>query len=376
MNFRYTSEPDRELQELIQNSEPFRNIVWGWKNSVEVVKVICNWNPNLVQTEWYPYTSCHSLYFKGLKLVDSTYPDDKVDWWYIINSPIDKHWVPPRLDRVVYTQMEPNMHKNPQSWGRYSSPPDFACMMTWGNGWANNAEFHVQPNESDVKLHDKKFTTGIVSTVLSAKMADPGQAKRVSFVKFVDCLEQWRLNKLPEHINEANEWLKKGLCNRPPVTREELAHHLLDPNHTPVVFHVFGNNCYNYNHYMSSPPHKEKNMAITPYTYHFNAENNRINWYVTEKLMDSLYCGTHAFYSGAPNYTEVVPDLKGRDDLVTNLDLDDFMKDYLKLAEVANNPPSNKVISDAQYVAKTHVAAHHPFEHLYQAVMSLKCRKS
>ena len=74
-----------------------------------------------------------------------------------------------------------------------------------------------------------------------------------------------------------------------------------------INFDVYGN--YNsdkieWNSFLGSP--ETKDLALLPYKYSFACENNYLDFYVTEKLVDCILAETLCFYDGAPNVNELI----------------------------------------------------------------------
>ena len=124
-----------------------------------------------------------------------------------------------------------------------------------------------------------KSIDDILSTVLSSKYSDIGHIKRIDFIKF---LESKNMN-----------------------------------------VHVFGDNKFEYKNYKGALPPREKDKALFPYKYTFNAENNSIKNYYTEKLIDGILSETLVFYNGCPNIREYIDEKA-----FVWLELSNFENDY------------------------------------------------
>ena len=74
---------------------------------------------------------------------------------------------------------------------------------------------------------------------------------------------------------------------------------------------------------------KKKENGLFPYYYTFNAENNKIHNYFTEKLVDGILSECLTIYWGCPNINEYI-----NNDSIVYLELKDFEKDYIKVKEI------------------------------------------
>ena len=204
--------------------------------------------------------------------------DENPDYWVIINSP------PPDVyydaSRTILFQMEPNMKSRPDIWGEWSNPrkEDFLKVIDHDNDY-NNVEWHIsttfdflktQPIQKDVSL-DKR-----VSTILSNKYKDEGQVKRIDFVKYIE---------------------------------------------NDVDVDVFGSNQFEHKNYKGTLPYHQKENGLFPYRYTFNCENNSIDNYFSEKLVDAILSECLCFYWGCPNVGKWIDERA-----FIRLDMNDFDK--------------------------------------------------
>jgi len=195
----------------------------------------------------------------NLILVDS----EPCDFYLVVNCPLRETILSPVQKRkTIVLQMEPNMAKEIHVWKEWSNPreEDFFAVFKHAKTF-NSLEWHLSKNirELDTMNIEK---TKLFSTVLSKKYTDPGHIKRVDFVRFLE-----RKN---------------------------------------VPIDVFGDNRWNYKNYKGSLPYHQKDDAIFPYKYTFNAENHEIKNYFTEKLIDGILGECLTFYSGCPNVKEYI----------------------------------------------------------------------
>ena len=207
--------------------------------------LVCNWTDtgNLILM-WSKMLRKNTPFI----LVNS---EEEYDYLIVINKP-PKNF---EIDRskTILLHMEPNMTP-PYDADKYFAT--FTHNHTWNIGeWHFSWPYEKILNESPNNKQDK------ISTVLSVKYNDPGQMKRIDFVKHIE-----------------NE----------------------------IEIDVYGNNKWEYKNYKGSLPYHHKDMALIDYKYTFNAENHNINNYVTEKLYDAILSETLCFYNGAPNVRELV----------------------------------------------------------------------
>lgn len=201
------------------------------------------------------------------------------DFYVVINRPPINEY--PDLSKTILIRMEPNMEQFPQLWGDWASPNEhlFHRIIKPTLESHNNVEWHLSKSYNELKsLQIEKKHEFVVSTVLSEKYRDPGHIRRVDFVKFLE---------------------QKG-----------------------VPVHVYGSNKWRYEDYKGSLPYHEKDKALFPYKYTFNAENHSLPGYFTEKLVDGILAECLVFYWGCPDIVKYLPK-----DSFIQLDLVDFEKD-------------------------------------------------
>ena len=114
-----------------------------------------------------------------------------------------------------------------------------------------------------------------LSTIQSSRYSDPGQILRIDFLKYL----------------ESNG----------------------------MTVDVYGSNDHGWKNYKGSLPYQKKDAGLLPYKYTFAAENNAIENYVTEKLVDAIVSECLCFYWGCPNVEDWIDS-----DAYIVLDLDDF----------------------------------------------------
>ena len=216
------------------------------------IQLLCNWcSSNDITKSWSKMAIPNKDDEECIKL---TTESEKADYFVIINGTGEFH----DKKRSVVFHMEPNIVDNVNVWGTWAKAhedPDFLCVFTHKTFY-NNIEWHL--SKSWTELLNEGITKTIddrVSTVLSRKYTDPGHILRVDFVKSVQ-------DRIP--------------------------------------FDVFGEDL-GYLNYKGTLPYGAKDKALLPYKYTFNAENNAIPNYFTEKVIDGILSECLTFYWGCPN---------------------------------------------------------------------------
>ncbi len=261
---------------LLKNQEP--SVVQTDDPTKIRVQLLCNWCPSEELARMWNKMSKGNYIWNNIQIVW----DGRIDYYVVINSspsgiPIDKK-------KTILFRMEPNMAKNPEIWKEWANPnqEDFLKVFKHESGDYNNNEWHLSKTYTELlntSVPKNPELTKVLSTVLSAQYNDIGHVKRVDFVKFLD---------------------KKG-----------------------VTVHVFGDNKWQYKNYKGSLPTHCKDDGIFPYKYTFNAENNPISNYFTEKLIDGILGECLTFYWGCPNAKKYIDERA-----YVQLELSNFEQDY------------------------------------------------
>lgn len=237
------------------------------------IKILCSWDSPENIRNFYNKLSKGCYTWNNIELV-LTDPD----YYVIINTPgQDKSYVP---EKTIIFQMEPNMSGKWGEWGD-PDPKKFMRVCTHAKEY-NNLEWHLSKSYTDLltlKIDKNPALSNDISTVLSSKYQDSGHIKRIDFVKFLEKKNQ--------------------------------------------SVHVFGSNKWGYKNYKGELPVHQKDNGLFPYKYTFNAENNSIKNYFTEKLVDAILSECLCFYSGCYNVREFIDERA-----FVYLELSNFEKDY------------------------------------------------
>ena len=215
--------------------------------------------------------------------------EEPADYYVVINCP--PVTIFPDTRKTILFQMEPHMQNNYQMWGDWANPPVESFLFCGThNRTFNNNEWHLSKTYEELKVEPvvkNNEVANILSTVLSSKYKDPGHIKRIDFIKFLE---------------------KKGFN-----------------------VDVYGSNNFNWNNYKGSLPYHKKDNAMFPYKYVFNAENNEIRNYFTEKLIDGILAECLVFYWGCPNIHDYFDERA-----LVKLELVDFEKDFEIITKAIN----------------------------------------
>lgn len=197
------------------------------------------------------------IYGESLSLIDA-------DFILVVNGGME-----PREDlfyKTVFAKMEPVFVDH--RWANVERWPVYKIYGTHGMNVVeksfNVLEWHLSIDRHTLLSKElaPKTIGDRVSAVISGKRMSPGHHDRIHFVLF------------------AQNFIK---------------------------FDVYGNNnseSIEWNNFLGSP--ETKNFALLPYKYSFACENNYLDFYVTEKLVDCILAETLCFYDGAPNVKSLI----------------------------------------------------------------------
>jgi hypothetical protein len=203
---------------------------------------------------------------KSIKLYGESLSLDDAHFIIVINGGVDPR--PELFYKTIFLKMEPVFvdHRwlNVGKWNVLNIYGTHGMKNTNGGKSFNALEWHLNMTRCTLldAEHIPKKIGNRVSAVISGKRFDPGHHDRISFTLF------------------AQNFLK---------------------------FDVYGSyNSVNilWNNFCGSP--KTKDSALLPYKYSFACENNYLDFYVTEKLVDCILAETLCFYDGAPNVDKLI----------------------------------------------------------------------
>ena len=189
-----------------------------------------------------------------------TADDADADYWAVINRP------PPedesRIDpsRTVVFHMEPLMWTDAMRgrWGRWASPSPLSFLQVRDHRrYRNSCDWWVGPTHAELSMSPPPEKTEPMAACVSEKYFDPGHRKRVDFLHFLDGGD--------------------------------------------LGLDVFGHEGHGFSRYRGRTPPHDKRSCLLPYRYYFDAENNAVPNFFTEKIVDCLLAETLCFYWGCPN---------------------------------------------------------------------------
>ena len=247
------------------------------------IRLLCNWTTSESLCKTWNKMSKGDYTWNNIQIVW----EEPSDYDVIINCPPINFFPDPK--KTIVFRMEPNMEKNLQKWGEWGNPPekDFV-FVGYHDKHYNNNEWHLSKTFTQLcteKVVKDTDYDNIMSTVLSDKYQDSGHIKRVDFIKFLESKE--------------------------------------------MQVHVYGGNKFDWVDYKGSLPYHEKDDALFPYKYTFNVENQPVNGYFSEKLIDGILSECLVFYSGCPDIREYIDERA-----FVWLELSNFEADYIKIKEV------------------------------------------
>ena len=244
-----------------------KNIIRGKIKDGSRIKIMLlpNWTSTYqLSLIWNKMTPNNSGVWDNIQIVY-----ENPDFYVAINQ--EPRNIPP--ERVIYIQMEP--------YNCFEGSNIFFLNLTHANTH-NNIEWHLSYSYDELEnmaVYKNNFPKYTLSTILSDKYNDPGQKKRIDFARYLDGKED-------------------------------------------INLHVFGARG-QWKNYKGALPYQEKENGLIPYKYTFNAENNSIKNYFTEKLTDSILSECISFYWGCPNISDYIDSR-----CYVNLSLQNFEEDY------------------------------------------------
>jgi GR25 family glycosyltransferase involved in LPS biosynthesis len=212
--------------------------------------------------------------------IEVTWHDEAIDYYAVINGlrPIDR-CVP---ERTFLFSMEPPVRRE----GRREPPIDPRPFLQVRDHRTHlpPLEWHLGQTYAELKAASPAKSR-VLSAVVSSRRELPGHGKRIAFLRFLE---------------------SRGLA--------------LD---------LYGHrNDFRFASYVGPLPPHRKDDGILPYRYTFNAENQAVPNYVTEKLADAILGESLCFYWGCPN---VQDHLDPR--AYVALDLDDFEGSHRRMVD-------------------------------------------
>ena len=292
----------------------------------KTIKVLCscNWTSNKDLCQTLNKMSENSNYKWGdIEIIWEPPNNDpkKVDYFCIFNKPC--HNFTYDITKTLVFQMEPNMKKHPELWDEFADPSKDKFMFVGNHSEShNNLEWHINKTYKQLKnepiIKDESLNYSI-STILSDRYQDIGQVKRIDFAKFIEHGGVPPLTPIDGGVPPLTPIAVKTL---PDAGTSRWLVPDASMGRWPIV-DVFGGNKFLWKNYKGTLPYHCKDDGLMPYKYHFNAENNKIPNYFTEKLVDGILSECLVFYCGCPNVREYIDPRA-----YVQLELSNFEKDY------------------------------------------------
>lgn len=188
--------------------------------------------------------------------------ENLADYFIIFNRP--RQFFDPKLkSRTILAHMEPYVEQHPEIWGReWSTDINMSEWLSVRNySYKNNiCEWHLGKTYQQL-LVENISKTKTLSAIVSGRNVDPGQIFRLKLVKKLDEL---------------------------------------------FMIDIFGRENSSFTNYRGPLPPHDKTSGLFPYKYTFNAENNAIDNYFTEKVFDAILSECLLFYWGCPNLSDFI----------------------------------------------------------------------
>ena len=274
------------------------------KNTINIYPM-CNWQSShdLIKM-WNKFTNSDGMWKTRWGNIRFVTEKNKADFFIVINQAYEQF----DPQRTLYFVMEPNVETTPAFRDFYAHLKRNRPLF-WGTHdyQVNNTEWHLSPTQQDFikgNVDISKKYDRVISAIVSEKNFDPGHKLRLNFLKELDTR----------------------------ASKGEL----------PFEVHIYGSNSMNFVNYKGSLPPNQKDMGIFPYKYHFNAENNSIKNYITEKFTDAVLGESLMLYWGCPNITDYY-----HPDSFINLTLlpENYEAEIEMISETMKNDEWNKRLS-------------------------------
>ena len=212
-------------------------------------------------------------------------PEDDADFYAVCNRPPAGH--SGRLDRArtIVFQMEPLMWTEamrPQ-WGEWAAPSPLSFLQVRDHRrYRNSSDWWVGRTTSELREDPPPGKDRAMAACVSEKYFDPGHRKRVDFLRFLDGQD--------------------------------------------LDLDIYGDAGHGFRRHRGRTPVFDKSSCLLPYRYYFDAENNAVPNFFTEKIVDCLLAETLCFYWGCPNLDSYFDPRA-----FIRLELDDFEADLARI---------------------------------------------
>ena len=175
---------NNERLQLLSFSEtkPFEEKQSKQPTKIYRIKLLCNWTTSEDLCKTWNKMSKGNYTWENLQI---TWENDNIDYWVIINRPLTEEKFDPK--RTVIFHMEPYIARDVHLWGGWSQPNKSLYYKVCDHETEhNNVEWHLSKTYQQLMFEkiEKNGKNKVISTILSPKYADPGQKKRIDFVRF------------------------------------------------------------------------------------------------------------------------------------------------------------------------------------------------
>jgi hypothetical protein len=221
------------------------------KRPLKRIKLLCNWciGKDLCN-QWEKMNNGTFIF---------TYENERIDYYLIINKPIDNDFFIP--SKSIVFRMEPDTGTSIVWNDWYSDKKDFLYFLDL-DVFRNNSEWHIDKTFSNLLKEDINKTKEL-STVVSSLYFMQGHKFRIDFLKFIET----------KHVN----------------------------------IDIYGkDNKFLFKQYIGPLPPYDKNNGLIPYKYTIACENCLMNNYFTEKIIDAILSECLCFYWGCKNIDEFI----------------------------------------------------------------------
>lgn len=213
--------------------------------------------------------------------------DDEPDFWAVCNAPPPERADTLDRSRTVVFQMEPLMAGEAMRdrWGEWAAPSPLSFLQVRDHRrYRNSCDWWVGLTHAELVRSELPGKSRSMAACVSRKYNDPGHRKRVDFLHFLDAQD--------------------------------------------LDLDVYGHPEHGFHRYRGPTPQWDKSTCLLPYRYYFDAENNAIPNFFTEKIVDCLLAETLCFYWGCPNLDSYFDPRA-----FIQLELDDFDADLARIRE-------------------------------------------
>lgn len=242
------------------------------------IKMMCNWMSGTeLCNYWNKFTDGNHTYSKNdisIKIYGEELSLEDADFIVVVNNTNDYIITNENLSKTIFMKMEPIFYSN--FWKNINSR-FLKAKIVHGNDFEENEntssklikcnpfEWFISKTRTELlssNYSKNKNKENRISSILSGKQIDEGHKIRIKFALYAQNFFNW--DNYGNYNSDKLPW--NNFCG--------------------LV--------------------KNKEDALIPYKYSFNVENNFIEGFVGEKLLDCILCETLCFYYGCPNVDKFI----------------------------------------------------------------------